>query len=77
MQRGTLIDISAPNKEALKNLLIQNTKANPDVVIKAWYDWINPSYHDEDIKPIYKIHADILKKPNLSFPYMMLYWKEY
>jgi len=191
-----LVDISAPNKEALKNLLIQNTKANPDVVIKAWYDWINPSYHDEDIpadtykdykprkylpqykeefslvygmtkkdydaikdyitivsnsgfnpntapipvlmarlditkdqaelikkylkdntitsdtqlqslvnrtislpnyrlyyypsdtiriivlsmhrnKPIYKIHADILKKPNLSFPYMVLYWKEY
>ena len=191
-----LINISQPNLEALKNLLAQNTNANPDTVIKAWLDWINPNYHDEDIpsdfydkyqprkylpqykeefslvygmtrkdyelikdyitlmpnsgfnpntapvpvlmarlnitkaqanlikeylkshtitndeelsalvnrklsvpnfriyyypsdamriivlalyrgKPIYKIHADVLKKPNLSFPFTILYWKEY
>ncbi|GAB6078985.1 type II secretion system protein GspK [Hydrogenobaculum acidophilum] len=191
-----LISISYPNVDALKNLLAQNTKVNPDIVIDAWEDWINPNYHDEDIpsdfydrylprkylpqykeefslvygmtkkdydvikdyitlmpnsgfnpntapvpvlmarlnitkdqanlikeylkshtltsdqqlealvsrklslpnmrvyyfpadamriivlalyhgKPIYKIHADILKKPNLSFPFTVLYWKEY
>ena len=191
-----LINILTPNQEALRNLLKENTKADPDIVLKAWYAWINPNYHDEDIpsdfynkylprkylpqykeefslvygmtkkdydaikdyitimpntgfnpntapipvlmarlnitkpqaelikeylknhtitsddelqalvnrklslpnyriyyypsnairiivlalhhkKPIYKIHADILKKTNLSFPYTVLYWKEY
>lgn len=191
-----LLSVSYPNIDALKRLIAQNTNANPNVVLKAWLDWINPSYHDEDIpsdfydkylprkylpqykeefslvygmtrkdydaikdyitlmpnsgfnpntapvpvlmarlnitkdqanlikeylkshtltsdqqlealvsrtlslpnmrvyyfpadtmrilvlalhdgKPIYKIHADILKKPNLSFPFTILYWKEY
>ncbi|PMP89899.1 MAG: general secretion pathway protein GspK [Hydrogenobaculum sp.] len=191
-----LLSVSYPNVDALKNLLAQNTSANPNVVLKAWLDWINPSYRDEDIpsdfykdylprkylpqykeefslvygmtkkdynaikdyitlmpnsgfnpntapvpvlmarlnitkdqanlikeylkshaltsdqqleslvsrkislpnmrvyyfpadtmrilvlalhkgRPIYKIHADILKKPNLSFPFTILYWKEY
>ncbi|MGC9144376.1 hypothetical protein, partial [Hydrogenobaculum sp.] len=28
-------------------------------------------------KAVYKIHADIQKKTNLSFPFTILYWKEY